>query len=278
MKTIFFICICLFSGNLFATNKIDEKVKKLYTPKLVDNFISTLSSKSNLDRKWLYHVLVEQSGCINIKSKPDSSKSTSWAEMEKNILSKESIKRGVEFLRWHFRLEEDIAERFGKHGRTEDMLYVAVAIIRAESNFGKNKGSHSVLKVMIQKYFSRTTSARKKVTLEQEILPFLQYAHSNNREVCTIRGSRAGAFGLNQIVPGSLGLMIDADGDNKKDPIGSSYDAIFGTINHLVTRNYRGGWKTSTHRALRNYNNGSARYAEIVILYVAEIKKWRNYL
>ncbi len=113
--------------------------------------------------------------------------------------------------------------------------HVIAAIWGIESNFGTRIGDRPVLR-------STATLAcigRRQDYFRDEFLAALDILHRNDVRPEDLRGSWAGAFGPTQFMPTSFKrYAVDADGDGRRDVVGSAADLIASTANNL----HKDGW------------------------------------
>lgn len=113
--------------------------------------------------------------------------------------------------------------------------HVIAAIWGIESNFGTRIGERSVIR-------STATLAcigRRQDYFRDEFLAALEILHRRDLRPEDLRGSWAGAFGPTQFMPTSFKrYAVDADGDGRRDVVGSAIDLIASTANNL----HKDGW------------------------------------
>ena len=105
-----------------------------------------------------------------------------------------------------------------------------------ESNFGKDKGSMSVIRSLATLAYS---GRRKKYANEQLIAAF-KILKSGIVTAENFDGSWAAAMGHTQFIPTSyISYAVDWTGDGKKDIWNTREDALASTANYLA----KAGWK-----------------------------------
>jgi membrane-bound lytic murein transglycosylase B len=115
--------------------------------------------------------------------------------------------------------------------------HVLLAIWGMESNFGRDKGSMSVMRSLATLAYS----GHKKVYAREQIIAALKMLQKGVISVENFTGSWAGAMGHTQFIPSSyLASAVDWTGDGKKDIWNSSSDALASTANYLA----KAGWKS----------------------------------
>ena len=140
------------------------------------------------------------------------------------LVSETRIQKGREILAKY-------ADTFAAVERTSgvDRFYVA-AIWGIESNYGSAIGDRSVVR-------STATLAcvgRRQDYFRDEFLTALEILHRGDLRPEQLMGSWAGAFGPTQFMPTAFKrYAIDADGDGRRDVVGSIADLIGSTANNL---------------------------------------------
>ena len=113
---------------------------------------------------------------------------------------------------------------------------VIVAIWGMETNYGGNTGSFSIIQVLA----TQAWKGRRKQWARRELMQALRIVDRGEVPLARYKGSWAGAFGQTQFMPSTYrGHAVDADGDGKRDLLGSLPDVFHSTGNLL--RHYR--WK-----------------------------------
>ena len=115
--------------------------------------------------------------------------------------------------------------------------HILLAIWGMESNFGKDKGSMSVMRSLATLAYS----GHKKDYAREQIIAALKMLQKGVISEENFTGSWAGAMGHTQFIPTSyLASAVDWTGDGKKDIWNSSSDALASTANYLA----KAGWKS----------------------------------
>ena len=115
--------------------------------------------------------------------------------------------------------------------------YTVLGIWGMESNFGKDKGSMSVMRSLATLIYSGT----KKDYARAQLISAFAILKRGNRSPDDFTGSWAAAMGHTQFIPSSyISFAVDWDGDGKKDIWGTKEDALASTANYLA----KAGWKS----------------------------------
>jgi membrane-bound lytic murein transglycosylase B len=122
--------------------------------------------------------------------------------------------------------------------------HILLAIWGMESNFGKDKGSMSVMRSLATLAYS----GYKKDYAREQIIAALKMLQKGVISEADFTGSWAGAMGHTQFIPTSyLASAVDWTGDGKKDIWNSSSDALASTANYLAKAGWKGdrpwGWE-----------------------------------
>ncbi len=178
-----------------------------------------------------------------------------------NILTIESIGRGQKFLEDN----RDILEKAeADYGVTKEEI---VALIRVETNLGEYLGNLTVFNVF---YTRLVTSPETKWKWDAANLVALgKYCYDSKIDCYTLKGSNAGAFGLNQFLPYSVQTWgIDGDGDGKIN-LFDTKDSIPSAANFLKEH----GWEENKAVALAKYYGSGKTYPATVIGYADALRE-----
>ncbi|MEK7465757.1 MAG: lytic murein transglycosylase [Patescibacteria group bacterium] len=141
---------------------------------------------------------------------------------------------------------------------------VITAVYRAETNFGRYLGTHSVLQALYTRYFMRT--GKKQLEEFNQLVCFLELARRDVVDVFSLTGSSAGAWGRTQFRPCSFVFAVDGSNDGYLD-LFNERDALASAANYLRAH----GWAKKLARqrsALDRYNGKMYR---IVVLRYAKL-------
>jgi membrane-bound lytic murein transglycosylase B len=122
--------------------------------------------------------------------------------------------------------------------------HILLGIWGMESNFGKDKGSMSVMRSLATLIYA----GRKRDFAKKEIIAAFKILKSGVRSPDNFTGSWAAAMGHTQFIPNSyLSFAVDWTGDGKRDIWGSKEDALASTANYLAKAGWRAdrpwGWE-----------------------------------
>ena len=114
---------------------------------------------------------------------------------------------------------------------------ILLGIWGMESNFGKDKGSMSVMRSLATLMYA----GRKKQYAREQLIAAFKILKRGARSPDNFTGSWAAAMGHTQFIPTSyLAYAVDWTGDGKKDIWDSKEDALASTANYLA----KAGWKS----------------------------------
>jgi membrane-bound lytic murein transglycosylase B len=115
--------------------------------------------------------------------------------------------------------------------------HILLGIWGMESNFGKDKGSMSVIRSLATLAYS----GRRKAFGNEQLIAAFKILKQGLVKPDNFTGSWAAAMGHTQFIPTSyLSYAVDWTGDGKKDIWNSRQDALASTANYLA----KAGWKS----------------------------------
>lgn len=116
---------------------------------------------------------------------------------------------------------------------------IIVAIIGVETYYGERAGKTRVLDALVTLAFRYP---RRSEFFTRELEHFLLLAREERLDPLAIKGSYAGAMGIPQFISSSYrSYAVDFDGDEVRDLLGSSVDAIGSVANYLKVHGWRAG-------------------------------------
>ncbi len=115
--------------------------------------------------------------------------------------------------------------------------FTVVAVWGVESDFGRIMGERPLVRSLVTGY----CLGRRQAFFRDELIATLQILERGDIPPARLVGSWAGAFGQVQFMPTTfVRLAVDADGDGRRDIVGSVPDALGSAANYLK----RHGWVT----------------------------------
>lgn len=179
----------------------------------------------------------------------------------KSILTPVSVRDGKIYVE---RYTSVLSGAQRKYGVPKEII---AAILRIESNFGRNVGRRRVLNSLYSLYI--LVANRKNFAL-RELEAFISICRDNTWDPYEIRGSPMGAFGFPQFLPSSyLSYAIDGDRDGTAD-LFSNADAIYSTASYLQEFGW-GKSKNSQFRSIYAFNH-EREYVKTVLAYADRLR------
>ena len=156
-----------------------------------------------------------------------------WHWYRKVFLTDDRVRLGRLYLQDHADLLAE-AERV-YHVPAE----VITAIVAAESNFGRNTGSHPVLDTLVTLGFDYPP---REEFFRGQLEHLLLLEREAGLDIRELKGSWAGALGQAQFIPSSYRhYAVDGDHDGRRDLWDSPADIIFSIANYFHEHHWRAG-------------------------------------
>lgn len=147
---------------------------------------------------------------------------TFWNYTDRAI-SERRISKGKEMMETH---KEVLARAEAKYGVRAQYI---VAFWGLETSYGSYKGNIEIMNALATMAYE----GRRRTFFTKELIAFLKIMQME--ELYGIKGSWAGAFGNFQFMPTTfVAYAVDADGDGKRDVVGSIPDAVESAANYLA--------------------------------------------
>jgi peptidoglycan lytic transglycosylase B len=189
----------------------------------LEKFAAQIARRDGLRRRAVLEVLAHaraQPQIIEKISRPPE-QVLQWWQYRQIFLTDRRITEGVEFWRSH----RDALERVSAEDGVPPQ-YV-VAILGAETDYGRITGSYRVLDALSTLAFDYPPRAR---FFRFELEQFLVLAHREKIDPLTVKGSYAGAMGPLQFMPSAyLRYGVDGNGDGKRN-LFTDWDDIFASV------------------------------------------------
>ena len=224
------LLLCLLPGCALANESSVPYIERAEVRAWVDQ----VAHRHGLSPEYVHRMIASskrQPKVIASAKRPAESKSWSW--YRKIFITQDRIRQGRIFLKKH-------AGLLGEAERNYQMSpEVIAAIIAAESNFGRNTGSHPVLDSLVTLGFDYPPRAKFfRSQLEQLFL----LEREAGLDIRDLRGSWAGALGQAQFIPSSYRhYAVDGDHDGRIDLWDSPADIIFSIANYFKEHHWREG-------------------------------------
>ncbi|MCY7312450.1 MAG: lytic murein transglycosylase [Pseudoxanthomonas sp.] len=147
------------------------------------------------------------------------------------LVDTQRVREGQAMLEANRPLLARVATQYGVDAQT------VVAVWGVESDYGKTFGKRPLLNSLT----TLSCFGRRQAFFRGELFATLKLLQSGDLEPDGLTGSWAGAFGHTQFMPTTYQrIAVDADGDGRRDLVGSIPDALASTANYLK----RAGWRT----------------------------------
>lgn len=185
-------------------------------------------------------VIIKNTGKVKIIKKVIAKKKLrSWQKYSKIFLTKQRIKNGVDFWRTYQKELQKAEKKFNIPSQ------IIIAILGIETNYGKQRGKHPVLKTLSNFAFNTT---HRVGFYKKELEYFLLLMRKNKQDPLIPKGSHAGAMGYPQFISTSVHhYAVDFNADGKIDLINNPIDAI-GSVANYFNRHY---WQKGATIALK---------------------------
>jgi membrane-bound lytic murein transglycosylase B len=172
-----------------------------------------------------------KSNVLDILDRPSTARP--WYTFRVNFVNPARSLAGAKFWREHAIAIKEISERYGVEPE------VIVAILGAETNYGKNTGSFHILDVLSTIAFDYP---RRAEFFQKELTEFLLLAREEKEDPMSFKGSYAGAMGWPQFMPSSFRqYAVDYDQNGHRDIWGHPNDAIASVANYLKEHGWQKG-------------------------------------
>ena len=142
--------------------------------------------------------------------------------------------------------------------------HILLGIWGMESNFGKNKGSMSVIRSLATLAYS----GRRKEYANEQLIAAFKILQKGIVKPDNFNGSWAAAMGHTQFIPSSyISYAVDWTGDGKKDIWNSKEDALASTANYLAKAGWRAdrpwGWEVKLPDDFNNALIGRQKWRSV---------------
>jgi membrane-bound lytic murein transglycosylase B len=184
-----------------------------------------------------------------------------WDQVIRTLVAKGSVQRGSEFLA-RYREAFQVAE--SQYGVDPMVL---TALLRMESDLGKNTGNYGTFNVFYTLLSTRQEEKRWRWAGDN-LAALAAFCRTMGNDCFEVRGSYGGALGAAQFLPYSvIAYGADGNGDNRIDPF-LMEDAIISAANFLVVH----GWHEDREQALAKYYGSGQGYPRAVLAYAEALK------
>lgn len=171
-----------------------------------------------------------------------------WAAYRSRFIDRTRIEAGVRFWQDH---RDTLAQAEAEYGVPSEII---VGIIGVETLYGRHTGDFRIIDALATLTFDHPPehprAAERSAYFKGELEQFLSAQHRRGNDPLEPLGSYAGASGLPQFMPSSIGRWaVDFDGDGRIDLRNSPADAIGSVASYFKGH----GWQTGmpTHYPVR---------------------------
>lgn len=189
----------------------------------IASFIDDVVARDSLDRKSVVAILskAEPRATIIDRSSKPAERVLEWWEYRDRFVNDKRIADGVRFWLDHRQSLESVAKERGVAPE-----YI-VAILGAETNYGKVTGHDRVLDALMTLAFDDTARSD---FFRSELEQFLLLAREEKIDPLTVLGSYSGAMGAPQFMPSTYRhFAIDGNSDKRRN-LWTDWDDVFASV------------------------------------------------
>lgn len=204
------------------------------------SFVADLSTRSGISTQELEHALKSAHYLPDVITKISTPyESKTYDVYQQHFLTEPRINAGEKFWHQHHALLKKAHKSYGVDPS------VIIAILGAESFYGKHEGSTSVLSALYTLAFYYPSRSH---FFKEELRQFLVMCHNQGIKPDRILGSYAGAFGMPQFMPSSYRHYgVDASHNHHIDLMHDDADVIMSVANFLK----HADWQAHTPLAVK---------------------------
>ncbi len=206
----------------------------------VKNFIDRLAKEHNFKRddlKKMFEQVEIQQKIIDAMNRPYEGKP--WHQYRPIFVTQTRIDEGAKFLQENYKVLKQAEQKYGVP------VEIITAILGVETRYGRHRGKYRVVDALATLGFDYP---RRSKFFLRELEAFLLLSREENFDPLAITSSYAGAMGKPQFMPSSYRMYaVDFDGDDVRDLLDNSADAIGSIANYLS----RHGWQRNQPIAIK---------------------------
>jgi membrane-bound lytic murein transglycosylase B len=204
----------------------------------VTAFASDVAERRNLPRAWVATQLAQARRIDAVRRlvmPPPAGTAKNWAAYRARFIEPQRVDAGLSFWQNHERWLTQAQARWGVPAA------VVVAIVGVETYYGRHTGNFRVIDALATLSFDFPPGRKdRSAFFRSELEAFLSWCASEGVDPQQQKGSFAGAMGLPQFMPSSIGkFALDMDGDGHIDLLGSGADVVGSVARYLADA----GWQ-----------------------------------
>jgi len=213
-------------------------------------FINRMVTKYHFDRKYISDLI------HNVKIIPRPTKriiyeEKPWYIYRELFINEDHTKAGIAYWQSHAKVLSQVEKEYGVSAN------IIVAILGVESHYGHEQGLQRALNILVRLAFTPHHETR---FYQYELEQYFLLTRELNLDPSKVHGSRSGALGYPQFMPGAYRkYAIDYDNDNKKDLFHDTSDVIASIANFVKHK----GWHENEIIAVPAVIHGN-KYKEIL--------------
>ena len=210
-------------------------------------FAVELAERRGIDRGWIELQLAQarlQPGVQRAVMPPPVGSAKNWAAYRARFVEPQRIGAGLAFWRAN---RADLERAEALYGVPAEIV---VGIVGVETFYGRMTGHYRAIDALATLAFDFPSGRKdRSAYFRSELEELLARAWREGSDPSALKSSFAGAIGLPQFMPGSIGrYAVDFDGDGRIDLLGSAADAIGSVAHYLAEFGWRRG--AATHFAI----------------------------
>jgi len=216
-------------------------------PALVQRFVDDTAAAHGLDPVWVAEQLRQARHVPVVRrlimpAPPGVARN--WTAYRARFVEPRRVQAGLAFWRTH---EVALARAEAQYGVPAEIV---VAIIGVETFYGRVMGNHRALDALATLAFDFPPGrSDRSAFFRDELGHLLAWSRRESIDPGEVRGSFAGAIGLPQFMPSSIGRWaVDFDGDGRIDLRANAADAVGSVAHYLAAHGWQRG--LATHHAV----------------------------
>jgi membrane-bound lytic murein transglycosylase B len=203
-------------------------------------FAAELAERHALPPDWVSAQLAQvrpQPAAQRLMMPPPAGTAKNWAAYRDRFVEPQRIAAGLRFWNDHEAWLERAEQQWGVPAA------VVVGIVGVETFYGRILGNFRVLDVLATLAFDFPAGrSDRSAFFRAELEAFLLLCRREGLATVVPKGSYAGAIGLPQFMPSSIGrYAVDFDGDGRIDLAASAADTIGSVANYLAAHGWQRG-------------------------------------